>query len=387
MSYKSFNTKKIDHTRQPMFFGENVNLSRYDIVKYPFFDKLIDKQLSHFWRPEEINISKDKGDYDKLSEAEKHIFTSNLKRQTMLDSIQGRGPNVGLLPFVSLPELETWIENWGANETIHARSYTYILKNIFVEPDKEFDSIMENDEIVGCAKQLSKYYDDVINYGNFYNIFGEGLFEVKDKTSNKMIKMDISLKELKRKFALMIASINILEGVRFYVSFACSWAFAERELMEGNAKIIKLICRDENLHLASTQQMIRNFRDNPDEGMQDAWESVKDEVAEMFDEAVNNEKQWAKYLFKKDSMIGLNEKILSNFVEWVANKRLDALGLEKRYENDENPLPWIIPWISEKGTVNNAQVAPQETEISSYLIGSVQQDVSKESFNDFDLYN
>ena len=298
MSYKIFKDKKINHLEQPMFFGEGVNTARYDIVKYPYLDKLIDKQLEQFWRPEEINITKDISDWKKLTESEKHIFVSNLKRQTLLDSIQGRGPNIALLPVVSVPELETWVENWGMNETIHSRSYTYILKNLFSEPDKIFDGIMDIPEIVRCSKQISKYYDDFIEFSSYYNLLGLGKFEIKDENGNSK-KINITKKKLKQKLVKLIATINALEGVRFYVSFACSWSFAERELMEGNAKIIRLICRDENLHLASTQYLLNSLKDNPE--YEDIWKEVLPHIYAIYDEAVNDEKAWAKYLFKYDS--------------------------------------------------------------------------------------
>ncbi len=382
MSYKIFKDKKINHLEQPMFFGEGVNTARYDIVKYPYLDKLIDKQLEQFWRPEEVNITKDISDWKKLTESEKHIFVSNLKRQTLLDSIQGRGPNIALLPVVSVPELETWVENWGMNETVHSRSYTYILKNLFSEPDKIFDGIMDIKEIISCSKQISKYYDDFIEFAGYYNLFGLGKFEIKDENGN-VKKINITKKKLKQKLVKLIATINALEGVRFYVSFACSWSFAERELMEGNAKIIKLICRDENLHLASTQYLLNSLKDNPE--YEDVWKEVLPDIYAIYDEAVNDEKEWAKYLFKHDSMIGLNEKILGDFLEWIANKRLEAIGLEPRYKCQENPIPWVNKWISQKGESSSVQVAPQETEISSYLIGAVLQDVNEESFKDFKL--
>ena len=309
MRTSSFKKEKINHLVQPMFFGEGVNIARYDIVKYPVFDKLIDRQLKQFWRPEEISLAQDMIDFEKLNEAEEHIFVSNLKRQTMLDSVQGRAPNLAFLPFCSLPELETWIENWSQNETVHSRSYTYILQNLFIEPDKVFDSIMDNEKIVACADQVSRYYDDLIEYGNVYNLFGLGKITINLPDGSKKT-YDITMFELRRKLALAVASVNVLEGVRFYVSFACSWAFAEREIMEGNATIIKLICRDENLHLSSTQHLINIMRKNEDEQMIEIWASIEDEVGAMFDEAVADEKTWAKYLFEKDYMIGLNEKIL-----------------------------------------------------------------------------
>lgn len=383
MSYKSFNPKKVNTLEEKMFFGEQVNVSRYDIQKHSRFEKLIEKQLSFFWRPEEVNISKDIRDWNTLSDSAKHIFLSNLKRQILLDSVQGRSPNVAMLPIVSLPELETWIETWSFSETIHSRSYTYIIKNLVNNPTEVFDSIMDTKEITDSAKDITKYYDDFIEYSSHYVSFGLGKHSFT-LDSGEVKEVDINLYELKKKLYLMIASINILEGVRFYVSFACSWAFAENELMEGNAKIIKLICRDENLHLASTQYML-NELPKEDKDFAKIREESKDLIIDMYKDAVEDEKKWAKYLFKKDSMIGLNEKLLSQFVEYIGNKRLSAIKFEQIFDQKENPLPWIDEWISDQGGKNTTQVAPQETEITSYLVGQINQDASSEDFEDFEI--
>jgi ribonucleoside-diphosphate reductase beta chain len=383
MSFKSFNPKKVNTLEENMFFGNQVNVARYDIQKHSRFEKLIEKHLSFFWRPEEVNISKDIRDWNGLSDSAKHIFTSNLKRQILLDSVQGRSPNVAMLPVVSIPELETWIETWSFFETIHSRSYTYIIKNLVSDPTEIFDSIMDTKEITESAKDITKYYDDFIEYSSHYVSFGLGkhTFHLAD---GSVKEVDIDLYELKKKLYLMIASINILEGVRFYVSFACSWAFAENELMEGNAKIIKLICRDENLHLASTQYILNELpKEDPD--FIKIREETKEEIYDMYRDAVADEKEWAKYLFQKDSMIGLNEKLLAQFVEYIANKRLSAIKMEPIFEQDENPLPWVDEWISDQGGKNTTQVAPQETEITSYLVGQVNQDAEDDSFGDFKI--
>jgi len=383
MSFKSFNPKKVNTLEENMFFGEQVNVARYDIQKHSRFEKLIDKHLSFFWRPEEVNISKDIRDFNSLSDSAKHIFLSNLKRQILLDSVQGRSPNVAMLPVVSLPELETWIETWSFFETIHSRSYTYIIKNLISNPTEVFDSIMDTPEITESAKEITKYYDDFIEYSSHYVSFGLGKHTF-NLASGEVKVVDINLYELKRKLYLMIASINILEGVRFYVSFACSWAFAENELMEGNAKIIRLICRDENLHLASTQYIL-NELPKEDNDFKKIREETKEEILDMYREAAKDEKEWAKYLFQKNSMIGLNEKLLSQFVEYITNKRLIAIKMEPLFEQEENPLPWVDEWISDTGGQNKTQVAPQETEITSYLVGQVSQDSNLDSFLGFKI--
>jgi ribonucleoside-diphosphate reductase beta chain len=236
-NYSTFNTTKNNQLHEHMFFGQNVNVSRYDQQKHGIFEKLIEKQLSFFWRPEEVDVTRDRIDYMNLPDHEKHIFISNLKYQTLLDSVQGRGPNISMLPIVSIPELETWIETWSFSETIHSRSYTHIIRNIVNDPSIVFDDIVDNEHIVARAGEVTKYYDDVINTVQLYQQFGEGRHLLNGE------KVTISLREIKKKLYMMLMSINVLEAIRFYVSFACSFAFAERQLMEGNAKIIKMISR------------------------------------------------------------------------------------------------------------------------------------------------
>lgn len=382
MIYSSFNKNKADTLTEPMFFGENVNVARYDVQKYNFFEKMIERHISFFWRPEEVNISKDIMDFNSLSKSSQHIFISNLKRQILLDSVQGRSPNVSMLPVVSLPELETWIETWSFFETIHSRSYTYIIKNLFSNPTVIFDSIMDTPEITESAKEITKYYDDFIEYSTYYNLLGLGTHVIQSNGVERTITID--LYTLKKKLYLMIASVNILEGIRFYVSFACSWAFAENQLMEGNAKIIKFICRDENLHLAGTQFLLTNLP-REDADYQKIRSECQSTIIEMYRIAAEDEKEWANYLFKEDSMLGLSKKLLCKYVEFITNERLKAIDLEPIYEQDENPLPWTNTWISNDGGKNKVQVAPQESEISSYLVGQVTQDVDVDSFKDFDL--
>lgn len=375
MSYSTFNRKKFDCLQEPMFLGENVNVARYDQQKHPIFEKLIEKQLSFFWRPEEVDLSNDRKDFLKLEEHEQHIFLSNLKYQTLLDSVQGRSPNVALLPIVSLPELETWIETWSFSETIHSRSYTHIIRNIVNDPTKVFDDIIVNDEIAKRAISVSKYYDDLIELVNLYNTLGLGVHQVPERGD-----VTVSMHSLKKALYLTIASVNVLEAIRFYVSFACSFAFAERTLMEGNAKIIKLIARDEALHLNGTQHMMNLMalgRDDPE--MAKIAEECKEDVIQIFVEAAQQEKDWAKYLFKDGSMIGLNAQILGQYVEYITNVRMQAVGLEAQFETRNNPIPWINAWL----VSDNVQVAPQEAEISSYLVGQIDNDLDGADFDDF----
>jgi ribonucleoside-diphosphate reductase beta chain len=341
-----FDTKKVDNITQPMFFGAPVNIARYENLKYKTFDNLTEKQLGFFWRPEEVDIGRDSKDFRSLSDHEQHIFTSNLKRQILLDSVQGRAPTEAFLPICSLPELENWIVTWTFSETIHSRSYTHIIRNIYSNPSEVFDNLLDIQEIVDCAKDISKYYDNLIKQPNKQNLW------------------------------MALNAVNALEGIRFYVSFACSWAFAELKKMEGNAKIIKFIARDENVHLASTQQMLKLLvRDDPEFAA--IKEQSEEKVLQLFDSVVQQEKKWAEYLFKDGSMIGLNAELLGDYVEWIASKRMYAIGYKSLYRVEQaNPLPWTQKWISG----SDVQVAPQETEITSYINGGVKKDVTENTF-------
>ena len=376
MSYTTFNQEQFNATDEPMFFGRSVNVSRYDIQKYPVFEKLIEKQLSFFWRPEEVDLSTDRSDFAALPDHEKHIFLSNLKYQTLLDSVQGRSPNVALLPIVSLPELETWIETWAFSETIHSRSYTHIIRNIVTEPSEIFDDIVTNDAIIERANDITRYYDDLIEGVNLYNQLGEGKHQINGET------VKVSVADLKRKLYLTLVSVNVLEAIRFYVSFACSFAFAERSTMEGNAKIIKLIARDEALHLTGTQHMLQIMAEGQDDPeMATIASELREEAKEIFIAAAEQEKEWAEYLFKDGSMIGLNKDILGQYVEYITNQRMTAVGFEPAFPVKQNPLPWMNSWLNS----DHVQVAPQEVEVSSYLVGQIDNEVQSEDFSDFSL--
>ena len=377
MSYSTFPKTQNNALTEPMFFGQPVNVARYDQQKYEIFEKLIEKQLSFFWRPEEVDVSRDRIDYQNLPDHEKHIFISNLKYQTLLDSIQGRSPNVGLLPLVSLPELETWIETWAFSETIHSRSYTHIIRNIVNDPGTVFDDIVQNEYIQARAEDIACYYDDLIEYTQYYNLLGEGRHDINGHT------VSVSLHELKKKLYLCLMCVNVLEAIRFYVSFACSFAFAERELMEGNAKIIKMIARDEALHLTGTQHMLNLMRSGVDDPeMAEVAAECETLCFDLFKKAAEQEKEWAEYLFKDGSMIGLNKDILSQYVEYITNLRMAAVGLQPAFEKaKQNPIPWINAWLSS----DNVQVAPQEVEVSSYLVGQINAELNEDDLTDFEL--
>ncbi len=373
-----FNTNEVDSKKQPMFFGQPLGVQRYDSYKYPIFDKLTQQQLGYFWRPEEVSLQKDRADYQTLRPEQKHIFTSNLKYQILLDSVQGRGPGMAFIPYCSLPELEACMTVWEFMEMIHSRSYTYIIKNVYSDPSEVFDTILSSEKILERASSVTGAYDDFINsaqsYGNS-NLWAHAVEGVPYAQEERY--------ELKRKLYRAIANVNILEGIRFYVSFACSFAFGELKLMEGSAKIISLISRDENQHLVITQNILNKWREGDDPEMQQIAKEEEGWVRSAFENCVNEEKRWAEYLFKDGSMIGLNDKLLWNYVEWIANRRMKSIGLKPMYDvpAKNNPLPWTEHWISSKGL----QVAPQETEVESYVVGGIKQDVKKDTFAGFKL--
>ena len=379
-----FNSKKVDHTKALAFLDKSGGngIQRYDHLKYHQFEKLTDKQLGFFWRPEEVDILRDAKDFKELTDHEKHIFTSNLKRQILLDSVQGRSPNLALLPIATLPELETFIETWAFNETIHSRSYTHIIRNVYSNPSEVFDTMLDSKEIVACSTDISKYYDDLIELVGYYNMFGEGTHKVTTTHRGKetVKEVNVNLYDLKKKLWLAITSINALEGLRFYVSFACSWAFAELKKMEGNAKIIKLICRDENIHLGATQTLLKLLPQD-DKDYAKIKEELREECSQIYFEAARQEKEWAEYLFKDGSMIGLNTQLLTQYVDWLLCRRMTAVGLDCGIKPGSNPLPWTQKWIAGA----EVQVAPQETEISSYVIGGTKQDVKEDTFKGFSL--
>ena len=378
MGLNVFNTEKVDTTKQPMFFGKPLGMQRYDEYKYPDFDKLTQTQLGYFWRPEEVSLQKDRADYKTLSDQQKHIYTSNLKYQILLDSVQGRGPGMAFSPYCSLPELEGCMGVWEFMEQIHSRSYTHIIKNVYANPSEVFDAVLDDEKIMARAESVTKAYNDFIDYAGMYA--NSNMWQPNARQSPSFVW---TIKDLKRSLYRAILNVNILEGIRFYVSFACSFAFGELKLMEGSAKIISLIARDESQHLALTQKIIYKWRKGDDPVMAEIHEEEKENVVAMFKAAVDEEKDWANYLFSQGSMIGLNDRLLSQYVEWIANRRMKAIGIDPIYDvpAKNNPLPWTEHWLNSKGQQN----APQETEIESYIVGGIKQDVESNTFSGFKL--
>ena len=373
-----FNTDKVDTTKGQMFFGPPLGVQRYDKFKYPIFDKLTKNQLGFFWRPEEVSLQNDRSDYQKLNATQKHILTSNLKYQILLDSVQGRAPGMAFAPYCSLPELEGCMNIWQTMEMIHSRSYTHIIKNVYPDPSEVFDTILDDDKILQRAQSVTRAYDDFINDAHRYDTSNWWKPDWQGSPTTQYEK-----NSLKRKLYRAVANVYILEGIRFYVSFACSFAFGELKLLEGSAKIIGLIARDESQHMTVSQNILNKWKLGDDPEMVTIAQEEEQNVYNMFKESVEEEKSWAEYLFKDGSIIGLNEKLLQNYVEWTANRRLKSIGLKPIYDIPmaNNPLPWTQHWLSSKGM----QVAPQETEVESYLIGSIKQDVKKDTFAGFQL--
>jgi ribonucleoside-diphosphate reductase beta chain len=351
------NLREVDYTKEPLFFGEELSIQRYDKFRYEKIFNMFKQHISYFWRPEEVNLSKDRSDFASLSDHERFIFTKNLGYQILLDSVQSRGIS-HLLNDCSNPESELFAKTWEFFETLHSYSYTYIIKNIYPNPSDVFDTILKDDEIMKRTTSVTKYYDDLIE-------------SIPDDT----------IDDKKKKLYLTLVSINILEGIRFYVSFACSYCFAQNKKMEGNAKIISLINRDENLHMGFSTHLLRLLADEPSEGFQHIVKECEQIVIDMYRDAASEEMEWAKYLFKDGTMIGLNSEILTQYMKWLTNNRLKAIRVEPIFEKITNPINWITNWTESK----SIQEAPQETEKETYVIGAFQQVDENESFDEFSL--
>ncbi len=361
-----YHENKINFLNENIFFGEGKNVQRYDIQKYPFYEKLSQRMLSFFWRPEEVSLIKDKNDFNSLTEQEKFIFTENLKYQILLDSVQGRSPFLTFGQVATLPEVEEAIIIWDFFETIHSISYSYIIKNVYPDPEAVFNDIMENKMIIERAGSVTEKYNEFYRYMIQYQAQQLGM---KGET-------EISLDELKKRLYLALVSVNILEGVRFYVSFACSFAFAENKKMEGNAKIIKFIARDENEHLALTQKLIRDLRRKPEEGFTEIAKELDNEVYTLYKDAAEQEMQWAEYLFEKGSIIGLNTKLLVKYMKYLTDRRLTAIGYKPIFGEKTDPLTWMESWLRN----DSVEVLPQETEITSYLVGGIDLTIEDKDF-------
>lgn len=380
-----FNKNQVNHLEQFLFFGEEPNVARYDTQRHPTFEKLTETQLAQFWRPEEIDVTRDKMDYDALPEHEKHIFTSNLKYQTLMDSAQGRAPNLAFLPIVSDISFETWVVTWAFSETIHSRSYTHIMRNVYEDPSVVFDEIVLNPAIMKRAESISKYYDDLINAVTDFKHFCNN-FTTETEVNRNYKKL--MLRDIKKKLYLCMHAVNALEAIRFYGSFACSFAFAEEKKMEGNAKIIKLIARDEQLHLKGTQYILRLWQQGKDDPeLKEIAKECEQEAVQLFLDVADQEKDWIDYLFQYGEMVNLNKKTLVNYINYLTLSRMKSCGLPidaLAHLNipTRHPIPWIRKWLN----ADSVQIAAQEAELSSYLIAQIDPKISSEFLNKSKTY-
>ena len=347
------NKKNVPVQERIMFLGPDLSLQRYDQFKYPKFFDLWELQESYRWHPQRIDLSKDRTDFEKLTDIERFVFESNIKWQTMTDSSLSRSIHK-ISEYITNPELELCCGAWASLENTHSFSYTHIFKNVTKNATAFFDSILEDKEIMKRAFEINKSYDALLG-------------ETDD------IKQTI--------FDAIICT-NITEGVSFYTSFICSFFFGYKGLMEGSAKIIGEIARDENLHVAITQNIIKNWRNREEEGFQDVLAKNEDKIYELFRLAVNNEKEWANYLFSKGSLLGLNEEILHAYIEWLANTRLLSIGCKRLFDQKKNP---VSGWSNRYFDSSAVQVAPQETEVESYLVGNANTKIDDDTFKDMVL--
>ncbi len=359
-----FNDRKLDYKQEPLVFGSELNIQEYADPKYPIIEKANNQMIGLFWRPEEVSLMKDRSDFQRMTPGEQFIFVSNLQYQILLDSVQGRGPLRTLLPIVSNPEFEAAIITWGFFETIHSRSYTHIIRNLFDDPNVVLRKVLDVPEIVQRAKTVTKYYDRL---GTMVDKYSAGLLD--DDNGNLLPHHK---RELMKLFYLTLVAINILEGVRFYVSFVCNFAFGENKLMEGTTKIMSLIARDEAQHLALSQNIINLLRKGS-EGQEwvDVIAECEEEAMAMYKAGGEQEKEWGTFLFSHGQMRGLNAKLIHQYIEDLVNKRCKGIGLKPVYGSSKNPFGWLDSWLNSK----SVQPAPQETEIESYLIGQINADV------------
>jgi ribonucleoside-diphosphate reductase beta chain len=349
------NLKNVDYTKQPLFLGADLNLQRYDKFKYPAFFELFKKQEEFFWWPHEISLQKDRSDYRELSREERFVFDTNLKFQTLGDSMLSRSIHA-LKEYVTNPELEICMNTWARFEGIHSYSYSYLLNNVHPDASTFFDSIMEDKEITTRAELIRKNYDKILGS--------------EDK------------KDIKEKIFDCILATNVMEGLVFYVSFACSFYFGYRGKMEGNAKIIKFIQRDESQHFAITQNLLKILRDEEREGFTSLVKKSEDKIYACYEQAAKNEIEWAEYLFSKSSLLGLNAEVLSGYSKWLCDNRLRSLGYKKIFNQKNNP---IAGWLDSYLDSSKIQVAPQETEISAYKIGARDTSIAETSFEGIKL--
>ncbi|EBK7480031.1 ribonucleotide reductase of class Ia (aerobic), beta subunit [Shigella phage ESh32] len=387
-----FNTNPVDVLKEPMFFGSGLGIARYDIQRHKVFEDLTEKQLSFFWRPEEVNLMMDAAQFNKLPQYQQNIFTNNLKYQSLLDSIQGRAPSAVLMSLISDPSLDTWVATWTFSETIHSRSYTHIMRNLYTDPSKVFDEIVLDKAIMKRAESIGRYYDDVLdktriweNAKENFSYFAENEYDL-EAYSNSLTHLEECKRDLMKSLYLCLHVINALEAIRFYVSFACTFNFHKNmEIMEGNAKIMKFIARDEQLHLKGTQYIIRQLQSGTDG---DEWVKIaqecEQEAVDIFMEVNRQEKDWAVHLFKDGDVPGLNTNSMWSFIDYLTVSRMKQCGLPCPIT--DAPVKHPYPWIREYLNSDNVQSAPQEVELSSYLVAQIDNDVDDKVMMSFKKY-
>lgn len=387
-----FNTNPVDVLKEPMFFGSGLGIARYDIQRHKVFEDLTEKQLSFFWRPEEVNLMMDAAQFNKLPQYQQNIFTNNLKYQSLLDSIQGRAPSAVLMSLISDPSLDTWVATWTFSETIHSRSYTHIMRNLYTDPSKVFDEIVLDEAIMKRAESIGRYYDDVLIKTRYWeNAKADIEYQKEINADEDVIEDAIEhemywKRELMRSLYLCLHVINALEAIRFYVSFACTFNFHKNmEIMEGNAKIMKFIARDEQLHLKGTQYIIRQLQSGTDG---DEWVKIaqecEQEAVDIFMEVNRQEKDWAVHLFKDGDVPGLNTNSMWSFIDYLTVSRMKQCGLPCPIT--DAPVKHPYPWIREYLNSDNVQSAPQEVELSSYLVAQIDNDVDDKVMMSFKKY-
>ena len=359
MSKEQYDLKTpTNYLKRKMFLDGAVTVQRFEEYRHPRIAKFEELARGFFWVPEEISLTKDKMDHKDASDAVKHIFTSNLLRQTALDSIQGRAPNQVFGPVVSIPELEALISNWSFFETnIHSKSYSHIIRNVYGVPKEEFNKIHDTSEIVDMAANIGRYY--------------EGLHVLNCR---KECGIEVDQYEHKKAIYLALHASYALEAFRFMVSFATSLAMVENKIYIGNGNIISLILQDEILHAEWTAWIINNV-DKDDADFVKLEQECAEEVYAMYMEVIKEEKEWADYLFKLGPVIGLNAIILKDFVDYTAFNKLKDIGIKYL---GEHPKSSPIPWFNRHVDINKKQSALQETESTNYVIGVMSDNVSKD---------
>lgn len=350
-----------NYLHRKMFLDEAgpVTLQRFEEVKYPKLDQYETVARGYYWTPEEIDLNKDKADMKEATEAIAHMFTSNLLRQTTLDSLQGKTPAQIFAGIVSLPELEALMYVWTFFETnIHSRSYSHIIRNIYGVPKEVFETIHDNKAIVDMAANVGKYYNAVAAHNEDMAVFAR---------RPHLKELEVSTYERKKAIYLAMHASYALEAIRFMVSFATSLAMMENKIFIGNGNIICLILQDELLHTAWTAYILKQMvKDDPDFAKIKA-ETVE-EVYAIYDEVIKEEKDWAKYLCIKGPVIGMNEHILCDFVDFNAYEVLKEVGIEYRGKRvKSHPIPWFL----KHKNIDSKQTALQESESVAYVLNAM----------------